>query len=93
MLPRRDDKYSESKVDDKKKKKTTETKTATKTKKKTTTWKRGQRLQMWTLWSDLLRRRGRRLVCIFTKLITKLEFVGARKPQDLPSIFKECRFP
>ena len=85
MLPRTDDKYSESKVDDKKKKKTTETKTAT--------WKRGQRLQMWTLWSDLLRRGGRRLVCIFTKLITKLEFVGARKPQDLPSIFKECRFP
>ena len=93
MLPRRDDKYSESKVDDKEKKKTTETKTATKTKEKTTTWKRGQKLQMWTLWSDLLRRGGRRLVCIFTKLITKLEFVGARKPQDLPSIFKECRFP
>ena len=87
MLPRRDDKYSESKVDDKEKKKTTEKKTTT------ATWKRGQRLQMWTLWSDLLRRGGRRLVCIFTKLITKLEFVGARKPQDLPSIFKECRFP
>ena len=91
MLPRGDDKYSESKVDDKEKKKTTETKTTTKT--KTANWKRGQRLQMWTLWSDLLRRGGRRLVCIFTKLITKLEFVGARKPQDLPSIFKECRFP
>ena len=93
MLPRTDDKYSESKVDDKEEKKTLETKKATKTMEKTTTWKRGQRLQMWTLWSDLLRRGGRRLVCIFTKLITKLEFVGARKPQDLPSIFKECRFP
>ena len=34
--------------------------------------------------------RGGHLVCIFTKLITKFEFVGARKPEDLPSIFKEC---
>ena len=33
---------------------------------------------------------GGHLVCIFTKLITKFEFVGARKPEDLPSIFKEC---